>query len=184
MLNEPLSAEPMTRINLYGGPGVGKSTLAARIFTLLKSRGANAELVQEFVKQYVYSGRQIRAWDYVYTFARQFEAEHRLLKGGVEILVTDSPLLLQCIYARRHRCPVYEQLFDIALEFEKEFPAVNFLVNRSVGFQPSGRWETDHEAREMDNIIRATLITRNVRFQEIDPRAHTDLSQLLGDDFV
>ena len=34
----------MICLNLYGGPGVGKSTLAAEIFVELKRRGIRAEL--------------------------------------------------------------------------------------------------------------------------------------------
>lgn len=37
-------------INLFAGPGAGKSTTAARLFSTLKLRGKNAELVQEFAK--------------------------------------------------------------------------------------------------------------------------------------
>jgi len=38
------------RINFFGGPGVGKSTLAAQLFGWLKAENFDAELVQEFVK--------------------------------------------------------------------------------------------------------------------------------------
>lgn len=37
-------------INLFGQPGAGKSTGAAYIFSQLKLRGINAELVTEFAK--------------------------------------------------------------------------------------------------------------------------------------
>ena len=37
-------------INLFGAPGVGKSTGAAYIFSKLKMAGMNAELVTEFAK--------------------------------------------------------------------------------------------------------------------------------------
>lgn len=37
-------------INLFGGPGCGKSTGAAYIFSLLKMKGMNVELVTEFAK--------------------------------------------------------------------------------------------------------------------------------------
>ena len=35
-------------INLYGGPGTGKSTTAAALFALIKREGYNVELVTEF----------------------------------------------------------------------------------------------------------------------------------------
>ena len=44
-------------INLYGGPGTGKSTTAAHVFALLKQRDVNAELVREYAKDIVWEGR-------------------------------------------------------------------------------------------------------------------------------
>ena len=40
-------------LNLYGGPGVGKSTGAAYIFSMLKLAGINCELVREYAKELV-----------------------------------------------------------------------------------------------------------------------------------
>ena len=37
-------------INLFGGPGCGKSTTMARLFADLKARGYNVEMVSEFAK--------------------------------------------------------------------------------------------------------------------------------------
>ena len=37
-------------INLFGGPGTGKSTGAAYIFAKLKMCGVNCELITEFAK--------------------------------------------------------------------------------------------------------------------------------------
>ncbi len=93
------------RINFFGGPGVGKSTLAAKFFTSLKRRGHSVELIQEFVKQYVYTKQTLSSWGQVYTFGRQFGAELCTLEGGVRQIVTESPLLLQCIYAQYNDCP-------------------------------------------------------------------------------
>lgn len=41
-------------VNLCGSPGVGKSTGAAYIFSQLKMRGINCELVTEFAKDKVW----------------------------------------------------------------------------------------------------------------------------------
>jgi len=157
------------RINLYGGPGVGKSTLAARLFAHLKTKGASVELVQEFAKQAVYLDRRILKWDCVYVAARQLEAELRPLKASVDRIITDSPLLLQWIYARRHGCTVHKQLFNIAMKFEQEFPSVNFIVRRSVDFQPNGRWENHLEAQEIDRIIEDELSRNQIDWHWIDP---------------
>ena len=62
-------------INFFGGPGVGKSTLAAQLFGYLKAKGFDVELAQEFIKTWAYQRRELRSFDYVYTFAKQLHAE-------------------------------------------------------------------------------------------------------------
>ena len=45
-------------VNLYGGPGSGKSTGAAYLFAKLKMAGVDAEYVTEFAKDKVWEGNQ------------------------------------------------------------------------------------------------------------------------------
>jgi len=53
----------MTRvINLLGGPGVGKSTAAAKLFAKYKDEGKSVELVREYVKDWAWEGRKNTAW--------------------------------------------------------------------------------------------------------------------------
>ena len=47
----------MNIINIYGGPGVGKSTGAAMIFAKMKMLGINCELVTEYAKTLTYEKR-------------------------------------------------------------------------------------------------------------------------------
>lgn len=83
-------------VNFYGGPGTGKSTTAALTFGKLKQRDVSAELVTEFAKDLVWEGRStIECQPYI--FGKQLWRLERLL-GQVEVVVTDSPLLLCAIY--------------------------------------------------------------------------------------
>ena len=43
-------------VNLYGGPGTGKSTTAAALFAEMKIRGVNCEYIQEYAKD--------KAWEF------------------------------------------------------------------------------------------------------------------------
>src|SRR5262245_20723095 len=49
--------EPTLTVNLFGGPGCGKSTNAALVFGKLKNDGINVELVTEFAKELTWEGR-------------------------------------------------------------------------------------------------------------------------------
>jgi nicotinamide riboside kinase len=167
------------RINLFGGPGVGKSTLAAHIFTSLKKAGADIELVQERFKRNVYENRIIHPWDYVHSFAKQFDAEHHILQAGVQRLVTDSPLLLQCVYAQHAGCPAHHNLRSISRRFDEDYPAHNVLVYRLDGdYQESGRFEDAKQAREMHRLIEETLNGQDVAYTSINPRRHCDINYL------
>lgn len=145
-------------INLYGGPGPGKSTFAAALLSELKQRGVNAELVREYAKGWAWEGRKISPLDQFYVFGKQLRAEACLL-GKVEVIVTDSPILLGCVYGDRYgagdvadvlrqACEVYRaRLADGGHEHE------HYMLQRSKAYNPVGRNETEAQARELDGSI-------------------------------
>jgi len=49
----------MKVINLFGGPGCGKSTAAAGLFHLMKSNHMSVELVNEFAKEIVWENNLV-----------------------------------------------------------------------------------------------------------------------------
>lgn len=58
---------PTLVVNLFGGPGSGKSTGAAYVFARLKMLGYNAELVTEFAKDKTWEKNEtaLAAQDYI-----------------------------------------------------------------------------------------------------------------------
>ena len=159
------------RINLYGGPGVGKSTMASMIFTRLKQHGQHVELVQEVVKQLVYADRRLTPWDQVHIFGQQFGVELLPLQGGVDRIVTDSPLLLQVIYAELNDCPSYVSLRGICRDFDKAYPTIDFFIRRNpTNYQRFGRWQDLGEALKLDQIIEDALISRGSPYTKLDPQ--------------
>jgi hypothetical protein len=65
-------------INLYGGPGTGKSTSAAFLYYLLKNDNVNAELVREYVKDWAWEKRSINTYDQLYLLGKQIRKESLL----------------------------------------------------------------------------------------------------------
>jgi len=86
-------------VNLFAGPGAGKSTTAADLFAKLKAKGIGAELVQEYAKELVWAGQPC-PFDQLEIFTEQRRRLRRVL-GQVEVVVMDSPLLLNVIYGER-----------------------------------------------------------------------------------
>ena len=84
-------------INLFGGPGIGKSTVAAHLYAHLKMEGYSAELVTEYAKDKVWEGSINVLRDQIYVFAKQRFRLGRIV-GKVEYIVTDAPLLLSMVY--------------------------------------------------------------------------------------
>ena len=58
----------MLVVNLFGVPGAGKSTGAAYVFSKLKMKGINAELVTEFAKDIVWenNSRGLKNQEYIF----------------------------------------------------------------------------------------------------------------------
>lgn len=158
------------RINFYGGPGVGKSTIAAKTYAALKeSRGLSVELVQEFIKSLAWEGKSLDKFDQVYTFGKQLHREHRLLLAGVDIIVTDSPILLQCFYAEKLCQMLAYGLIAVANEFESVYPALNFFVERSVPYTQEGRYQNAAQAEKLDQQLREMLDNMGVLYLVVRP---------------
>lgn len=139
------------RICLYAGSGAGKSTVAAKVYAELKARGHNIELVQEYIKTWAYQQRPVKGYDQVYICANQLHAEDFLFQHGVEYVITDSPLFLQCFYAWKYRLSVWESVVEIVRDFSNSHPSLDIFLDRDgVPFQQNGRYEDEADAKEND----------------------------------
>ena len=154
----------MRVINLFAGPGSGKSTTAAGLFFLLKSQGRNVELVTEFAKQLVWQERHATFSDQLYILAKQ---NHKLniLKWKVEFAITDSPLLLSNIYAPED----YINHFDTFVgNLFSTYNNLNFFIKRVKPYNPVGRNQDENGARDLDVTIKNYLDANSVPYFEIN----------------
>ena len=86
------------RINIFGGPGVGKSICAAKLFGDLKLHGYLIEQVSEYAKTWAHQKRSVDVYAQLYFLAKQVKAERECLTNGYELIVTDAPLGLYPLY--------------------------------------------------------------------------------------
>jgi hypothetical protein len=130
-------------INLFGAPGAGKSTGAAYIFSELKQRGVNAELVTEFAKDKTWEGNLLALSCQEYVFGKQ---SYRLARcrDDVDVIVTDSPLPLAIIYNTN---PALGRPFNqVILNVFDTYDNVNFFIKRGKAYNPKGRNQTEAES--------------------------------------
>lgn len=142
-------------INLYGGPGTGKSTTAAGLFFRMKSIGMNVELVTEFAKDLTYRKSTHVLRDQGYVLAEQ---HHRLwqCRDQVDFVVTDSPLLLPIVYADLGDSIYHTIEFrNYVLSLMSSYNNINVFLKRSSNqtYSIIGRQQTQDQAHEIDQKI-------------------------------
>jgi len=149
----------MTKIiNLYGGPSCGKSATASYLFYLLKKNNKKVELVQEYVKEWVWEDRKINPFDQIYFFGKQVRKESMLF-GKVDYVITDSPVLLSLCYIQK--CcdsEIFLGLKETVKAFYHVAPKhnvehIHILLKRPEYFEKSGRIHSEEESIKIDSEI-------------------------------
>ena len=142
----------MKVINLFGGPGSGKSTTAAGLFHHMKNQGYKVELVTEYAKDIVWAERHKELNDQLYITAKQ---NHRLflLQDKVDYCITDSPLLLALVYCRMMPSSFAPFVRDLFYDYNN----IAVLLRRTKPYISLGRSQTEDEAQILDTQIHALV---------------------------
>jgi len=130
-------------INIFGGPGTGKSTTAAGLFFEMKKMGLNVELVTEYAKDAVWEKRYDLLDDQIYIFAKQHRRISRLIGHGIDWVITDSPIPLGLVYLREGT--LGQSFPDLVMEVFGTYSNRNFLLQRQWKYNPVGRNQKDEE---------------------------------------
>lgn len=149
-------------VNLYGAPGAGKSTGAAYVFSKLKLKGYNVELVTEFAKDKVYEGSKAVFENQAYIFGKQFFRMSRI--SDVDVIITDCPLMLSAFYAEKNNFNYAEELKALVKKVSSEQRALNVFVQRDKPYNPNGRFQSEEESDELCTEITNFLDANKVRY--------------------
>jgi tRNA uridine 5-carbamoylmethylation protein Kti12 len=158
-------------VNFFAGPGAGKSTAAAHLFYLLKTHGVDCEMAREYAKDLVWEEQHYNLSHGHYVTAVQI---HRieLLLGKVDVIITDSPILLALPYIK-DLDPSFEQY---AYHRHVAMNNMNIFISRAKKYNPNGRNETLDEAILKDAQIKNILDGNTgpeFEYKEIIPSAKT-----------
>ena len=142
-------------INLFGGPGSGKSTMRARIFTELKYKQINCEEITEFAKDKTWEENWPALNNQIFMFGSQFHRMYRVM-DKVDVLITDSPILLCSIYDNTNN----KNLERLVIEQHCLMNTLNIFLERRHEYQQTGRNQDEVAAKEIDKTI-ISLIESN-----------------------
>ena len=164
-------------INIIGGPGAGKSTIASGVYYKLKLLGYNVEIASEYAKDLVYENRSETFKDELYIFSKQ---AHKLftLKNKVNYIVTDRPLIMSLVYNEFYNSDKenaeWNKAFNgIVRETWNRYDNIVYVLNRTNDYVQEGRNESEEQAVMLDEMFKKKLTEYGVDYKVIngDPLA-------------
>jgi hypothetical protein len=155
---------------MYAGPGAGKSSCAADLFSQMKWEGYNVELVDEFAKECPWDKNYSVLEDQLYVMAKQNRKLERL-RGQVDFAITDSPIILAPLYAKPSYMPEYFK--KLTHEVFESYDNLNIYLNRTKPFSPIGRHHTEEESRQKDQEILDMLSDYQYEYWCVNADRHT-----------
>jgi adenylate kinase family enzyme len=149
-------------INLFAGPGSGKSTGAAYIFSKLKMLGIETELVTEFAKDLVWEENSVAIGCSPYVFGNQLFRIEKCL-GKVDVVITDSPILLSTIYDSTGSKYFQPLVLDLFSKFQNR----SYFIKRVKKYNPNGRLHTETEANQKSEEILSLLENNMISYKTV-----------------
>jgi len=149
-------------VNLFAGPGSGKSTIMAHVFAELKWKGIDCEMATEYAKDKVWEGSEHILDNQYYVSGKQYHKLKRLI-GKVDVIITDSPILFGLIYGNEEP----EEFHGLLVKYHNKFNNFNVFLKRTKEYNPNGRVQKNiEEAIEKDKEIKRMLHNKGISYIE------------------
>ena len=155
----------MININLFAGPGCGKSTTAAGLFYTMKTHDYNVEFIQEYAKDLTYAGELTRLSDQLHILGEQYHRMYRL-DNKVDFLIHDSPFLLVLAYLDNNEHISKELFSKFVINIFNSYNNINIFLERNTNyeFQQDGRNQDEYQSTQKDKEIKQVLDDNNINY--------------------
>jgi len=158
----------MININIFGGPGTGKSTTAAGVFYDMKVTNHKVEYVQEYAKDLTYGQDNVKLSDQLLLLGEQHHRMFRL-KDHVDYVIHDSPFVTGMAYVSEQLIPVKEYE-SLVLALYNRYQHINIFLRRNLEehkYQSYGRNQSLDESLIKDTLIKTWLEDNHIPFYEV-----------------
>lgn len=157
----------MKVINLFAGPGTGKSVTSSVLYGLLSLAGFNVQYVPEFAKFATYAKNNAALSDQIYMFGKQENRLHVLKDAELDFAIMDGPLPLALLYTADDYYSHYEPL---VMQVFASYENINYFLERSpaIPYQQNGRVQTLEEASELCERTRSILLRHDVAYTSVE----------------
>jgi len=162
-------------VNLFCGPGGGKSSIASGITYKLKKKHINCDMPYEFPKALAWDNNHSAIQDQLYVLANQHRGIVKSF-GKVDYIVLDSPIILSLVYRNMYKGTSYpstlynsEHFDKLVLDIHNQYDSINILLERSDDgvHNDSERYQSLEESKELDKRIEQTLIDNNIPYHKV-----------------
>ena len=162
-------------VNLFGAPGSGKSTAALRVISDIKMRfgaeGLSAEYVSEYAKDLTWEGRFEELGDQLSVSKEQIRKERVLMDAGVDIIVTDGPVVNGDYFNRLYvKKEDQKQNTDLMYSHHNNTThAINLFIDidENIKFEEAGRTQTLKDSLNIQQAQKELLRSKGVDFKTI-----------------
>ena len=167
-------------INFFGGPGIGKSTQSAELFTLMKKNHMDVELTYEYPKIVAWEENYSTIKDQFFVTANQHRNISRLY-GKVKYIIVDSPIILGTVYkdlyneTPEYPATFYDDSFDgFIFKLFKKYNNFNILLKRDdTTYDENGRFQNLSQSKEIDDVIKNRLDSHLIQYVEFSVGKNT-----------
>lgn len=126
----------------------------AHCFAELKWKGYDCEMTPEYAKIKVWEESYNILNNQFYVSAKQYHSLKRL-NGKVDIILTDSPILLGLFYGKDEP----SEFKDLLIKYHHSFNNLNIVLQREKHFNPNGRLHSEQESKLIDKEIEKIVNT-------------------------
>lgn len=179
------------KVGFIGGPGAGKSTTSAGLFTACKNRGITVELVQEYARDQLNRGWSPKCIGDQHRILDEQRRKEAIIPDTIDVLITDSPTILSYLYALKNNdvqdtsdIMAMTALYETFLTDMHNYDILVLLKRTKPYVDDGTRSQTAEESDRIHEEIKVLLDLHSVEYAEMNGDMETVelLIQAITDD--